>query len=63
MSQRNDLRLSQRQEEMTLAEQVRGTMALAHLTRLVARLIIEIGKLAKTYRARTSRPVPEIDTD
>ena len=63
MSQGNDHRLSQSQDEMTLAEQVRGTMALAHLARLVARLIIEIGKLAKTYRAMTSRPLPEIDAD
>jgi hypothetical protein len=63
MSQRNDHRLSRRKEEMTLAEQVRGAIALAHLTRLVARLIIEIGKLIKTYRAMTSQPLPEIDAD
>ena len=63
MSQRNDRRLSRRQEEMTLADQVKGAIALANLTRLVARLIIEIGKLTKTYRAMTSRPLPEIDAD
>ena len=61
MSQRNDRRLSQRQEEMTLAEQVKGAIALARLTPLVARLMIEIGKLIKTYRAMTSRPLTEID--
>jgi len=63
MSQRSDRRLSRRQEELTLAEQVRGAIALAQLTRLVARLILEIGKLIKTYRAMTSRPLPEIDAD
>ena len=45
---------------MTLAEQVIGAIALARLALEVARLIIEIIKLIKTYRSATSRPLPEI---
>jgi hypothetical protein len=45
---------------MTLAEQVIGAMALARLALEVARLIIEIIKLIKTYRSATRRPLREI---
>ena len=62
MSQKKDERLSQT-DDMTLTEQVAGARALVRLARLVARLIIEIGKLIKTYRAMTSRTLPEIDAD
>jgi hypothetical protein len=60
MSQKKDEGLSQT-DDMTLAEQVAGARALARLTRLVAQLIIEIGKLIKTYRSAASLPVTEID--
>ena len=60
MNQNEDEGLSQT-NDMTLAEQVAGAKALAHLARLIARLIIEIIKLNRTYQSATSRQPPEID--
>ena len=59
MNQKKDEGLSQ-PNEITLAEQVIGAIALALLALEVVRLDIEIVKLLKTYRSVTSRPLPEI---
>ena len=61
MSQKKDEGLSQTNElivpPMTLAQQIRGTIALTRLALEVARLVIAIIKL---YRSMPRRPLPEI---
>jgi hypothetical protein len=61
MSQNKNEGLSQTNElicpPMTLAQQVRGTIALTRLSLEVARLFIAIIKL---YRSMPRRPLPEI---
>ena len=62
MSQNKDEGLSQSNElicpPMTLAQQVRGTIALARLALEVARLVFAIIKL---YRSVPRQPLPEIN--
>lgn len=66
MSQKKDEGLTQANKlicpPMTLADQVRGTVALVRLSLAVARLVIEVIKLIKPYRSMTSRQLPEIDS-
>lgn len=65
MSQNVDEELSQPIEPidppLTLAQQVRGTIALTRLVLEVIRLVFAIIKLLKAYRSSASRPMPETD--